>query len=116
MERINRLLTLGTGFPKTATEDEWVLGCPIPSSGRDLFLRNMESRSYENGAHILAATDGSVLQSDCHMGAGCVFAVSNDDSHQGSYNCSVTGDPASLLAEAVAMDLLLDHTDPTQKL
>eukprot|EP00961_Rhodomonas_salina_P204671 2762167-Rhodomonas_salina.1 len=50
------------------------------------------------------------------MGAGCVFAMTNDAFHQGSHNCAVSGEAASLRAEAVALDLLLDHTDSSRKL
>eukprot|EP00961_Rhodomonas_salina_P233846 3160034-Rhodomonas_salina.1 len=113
MDSINRLRTLGTCFEKTVTKDEWVTGCPISSVSRDLFLKNMEAREYETGDHVLAATDWSVRQSDGKMGAGCVFADTNDDSHSGSHNCAVSGEAASQRAEAVALDLLLDHTDPS---
>eukprot|EP00961_Rhodomonas_salina_P271806 3672257-Rhodomonas_salina.1 len=90
MDCINRLMRLGTGFDRTATEAEWVEGYPIASSGRDLFLIRVEAHSYEFGDHILAATDGSVRQSDGSMGAGCVFATSNDEMHQGAHNCAVS--------------------------
>eukprot|EP00961_Rhodomonas_salina_P164885 2221844-Rhodomonas_salina.3 len=36
--------------------------------------------------------------------------------HQGAHNCAASGEAASLRAEAVALYLLLDHTDPSQKL
>eukprot|EP00961_Rhodomonas_salina_P072501 974269-Rhodomonas_salina.4 len=116
MERIQRLLSLGTGFDRAATEDEWVLDFQVASSRLDLFLQSVEASSYEFGDHVLAATDGSVRQSDGMMGAGCMFAVTNDEPHQGSHNCSVSWEAASLRAEAVALDLLLDHTDPCRKL
>eukprot|EP00961_Rhodomonas_salina_P171985 2319159-Rhodomonas_salina.1 len=60
----------------------------------------MEARSYETGEHVLAATDGSVRQSDGRMGAGCVFASTNDELHQGAHNCAVSGEASSLRAEA----------------
>eukprot|EP00961_Rhodomonas_salina_P122090 1643959-Rhodomonas_salina.1 len=50
------------------------------------------------------------------MGAGCVFFPLNDDKHRGAHNCAVSGEAASLRAEAVALDLLLDHTDPDRNL
>eukprot|EP00961_Rhodomonas_salina_P288244 3895071-Rhodomonas_salina.1 len=116
MERINRLLTVGRGFERDSTEEAWVDGGPILSSGRDLYLLRVEARKYENGSHVLAATDWSVRQTDCHMGSGCVFAATNDSHHQGSHNCAVRGEASSLRAEAVALDLLLDHTDPERDL
>eukprot|EP00961_Rhodomonas_salina_P250636 3388234-Rhodomonas_salina.1 len=82
MHRINRLLAWGSGFDRQSTEDEWVVGFPFPSVGQDLFLSRVEARSYERGEHVLAATDGSVRQSDGSMGAGCVFAATNDEDHQ----------------------------------
>eukprot|EP00961_Rhodomonas_salina_P190729 2573467-Rhodomonas_salina.1 len=50
------------------------------------------------------------------MGVGCVFATTNNELHQGAHNCAVSGEAALLWAEAVVLDLLLDHTDPSQKL
>lgn len=44
------------------------------------------------------------------MGAGFVFSDLNNEDHHGSCHCSVGGDLSSLRAEAVALDILLDHT------
>eukprot|EP00961_Rhodomonas_salina_P039311 528429-Rhodomonas_salina.1 len=116
LEHINNLLSAASSFTLDATEEEWIDCGPILSSGRDLFLRRVEARHYDNGTHVLAATDGSVRQSDGRMGAGCVFADMNDELHQGSHNCAVGGEASSLRAEAVAMDLLLYHTEPDRDL
>eukprot|EP00961_Rhodomonas_salina_P239943 3241462-Rhodomonas_salina.1 len=75
MERIQRLLHFGSGFERSATQDEWVLGSPGASPSSDLYLRCVEARSYEFDDHVLAATDGSVRQSDGRMGAGASTTV-----------------------------------------
>eukprot|EP00961_Rhodomonas_salina_P246037 3324456-Rhodomonas_salina.1 len=73
----------GSSFLQSVTEEGWIDNGPLMSTGLDLFLRKVEARQYEYGDHILAATDGSVRQSDGSMGAGCVFAPTNDCQHQG---------------------------------
>eukprot|EP00961_Rhodomonas_salina_P063568 854303-Rhodomonas_salina.3 len=67
----------------------------------------MEARTYEtaSGDHVLAATDGSVRQSDGKMGAGCVFAGTNDYLHRDPSRKLVA------LTDSISLMLILDGWD-----
>eukprot|EP00961_Rhodomonas_salina_P055077 740028-Rhodomonas_salina.1 len=103
-------------YKSVMTADLWLEETGMGSVGVRNAIYHTEGRQYLHGQHVLAATDGSVKRSEDQMGAGFVFAETNDPHHHGAHHCSVGGDLSSLRAEAAALDLLLDHTDESAKL
>eukprot|EP00961_Rhodomonas_salina_P204834 2764871-Rhodomonas_salina.2 len=109
-DRTARLSSVVHEYVAPETEEDWFQSTNARSALLTPFFHFTEARGYLDCDHVLAATDGSVKRSDKTMGAGFVFAATNDAAHQGSHCCAVGGDLSSLRAEAVALDLLLDNT------